>query len=309
MSPQIGFVILAHDEPRRLHRLIATLNRVYDEPPIACHNNFDLNPLTREDFPANVSFVVPYVKTGWSKWSLVDAELRALALLYESGDPDWFTFLSGADYPIRSANEVLSDLYAGEADAYLDWRPVTRSVVPPLDNEPVNPYVRHFSAPEHRYYAWRHYRAARIWVPVIKRDAGSNNGYRVGRHTTYFPFTDPLSPFGSDFKCYSGDHWFTANRRVALTLLNPTQRHIALRRYLRRRTSPEESYFHTVLRNEPGLRIDKNSRRYFRWEDGVHPQILTRDDFPRMLASGANFARKFAPNASVLDDLDGILLT
>jgi hypothetical protein len=35
--------------------------------------------------------------------------------------------------------------------------------------------------------------------------------------------------------------------------------------------------------------------------------MLDPTDLPAMLASGAHFARKFAPDAPVLDALDGVL--
>ena len=40
---------------------------------------------------------MPHVKTGWGKFSLVAAALRALELLYQSAAPDWFALLSAAD--------------------------------------------------------------------------------------------------------------------------------------------------------------------------------------------------------------------
>ena len=109
MSASIAFVLLSHREPAQLLRLVTTLNRLYDDPPIACHHDFSQCPLDTANFPGNVRFVTASIRTGWAKWSVVRAMLAALRLLYDHADPDWFILLSGADYPIRDAAAVRAE--------------------------------------------------------------------------------------------------------------------------------------------------------------------------------------------------------
>lgn len=313
MTPSIGFVILSHENPLQLRRLISRINELFGDPPIACHHDFSQCPLEQEKFPSNVKFVLPHLKTGWAKWSLVEASLRALALLYKDSPPDWFVLLSGADYPIKSGGEVLHDLTSGGADAYLDYRPATRSAIPTQDHLPCNPRLGHYANPGNIALTWRWYVGAQIWLPIlrVKKQKFSTTrhlGVRPGRFTMYLPFTSPWSPFNAEFRCYYGSQWFTGNKRVADILLNPTKIHMQLRSHLRRRAVPDECYVQTVLRNEQELRICKDTKRFVEWRGGgAHPQILALEDLPRMLASGAHFARKFAPDSPVLDDIDRIL--
>ena len=91
---RIGFVILSHRDPAQLLRLVVTLNRLYDDPPIACHHDREQSPIDPGIFPGNVRFVEPSVRTGWAKWSVVRGFLAALRLLYDHAAPDWFVLLS-----------------------------------------------------------------------------------------------------------------------------------------------------------------------------------------------------------------------
>lgn len=121
MTSAIGFVLLTHHKPHMIERLVAKLCAMFDAPPIACHHDFSKCDLRVEALPGNVSFVRPHVETAWAQFSEVEATARAIRLLYESPSaPDWFVYLSGADYPIKPARQILQDLRATSSDAYIN---------------------------------------------------------------------------------------------------------------------------------------------------------------------------------------------
>jgi hypothetical protein len=303
MSTTIGFVIVTYANPKQLLRLVRRLQRVYDNPPIVCHHDFGQCELNIDEFPKETRFVLPHEKTGWGKFVVVVAALRALELLYQKSSPDWFVLLSGSDYPTMRADNVLADLASCGGDALLDLREVP-SGPPNLPYElPENPTLQHFVSTENLALAWRRYVGFNAWFPIIRA------GPRVGRHTMYFPFEmKRWSPFDAWFKCFYGDHWFSGNSKVAHILLTPTQKHLHLRRHLRWRVVPEECYYHSVLGNSPHVKIVKATRRYSEWlGGGAHPQFLTVKDLPAMISSEAHFARKFEPNTPVLDEIDRLL--
>ena len=71
-------------------------------------------------------------------WSLVRghisvplALLKAFRLLRERDQPDWYVPLSGSDYPVRPADEIEAELSGTKFDAYLDYREILYSEVPP----------------------------------------------------------------------------------------------------------------------------------------------------------------------------------
>ena len=92
---------------------------------------------------------------------------------------------------------------------------------------PENPALKHFVLPNNLELAWRRYLGFHVWLPVVR------SGPRIGRYMFNLPFEDWRSPFDSGFKCMYGDQWFSGNSKVADILLNPTDKHMHLRRHLR----------------------------------------------------------------------------
>ena len=302
-----GFIILSHLNSRQVHRLVGILNKLYGNPPIACHHDESQTQIDRADFPSNVVFVTPTVRTGWGKFSIVEAALAALRALYLNADPDWFTLLSAADYPIAAADKVRSDLIDSGADVLIDYRELGMS------GEEANrrfgsgnPTLSHLEVEINSRMITRRYKGAQVWLPVLRRTPRM----RVGRHTISLPFDTPFHPFDADFRCYYGDQWFSGSRIAAAALLKPTRQALRLQTFLRRRAVPDECYYQSVLCNRPELKVQRDSRRYARWNGGgAHPALLGREDLDGIMASGAHFARKFAPDDPVLDLIDEMLLT
>ena len=106
MAITIGFVLLTHNNPRQAHRLVTKLNSMFDDPPIAWHHDFTSCDLPSALITSNILMVTPHIRTEWGKFSLLDAMIMALQLLFSSQQPDWFVLLSGSDYPIKSASKI-----------------------------------------------------------------------------------------------------------------------------------------------------------------------------------------------------------
>lgn len=301
----IGFVIVSHRSELQLLRLVNALNRIYDMPPIACHHDSHQSLIDQTRFPSNVRFVERPVKTGWGKWSIVRAALHGLQRLYNFCAPDWFVLLSAADYPIRPAELVLSELLNNGADAFIDFRSISDGDVAAAcratTTGALNPNLQHFGSAANRLLKKQHYTGAQIWLPKVRRDAGR---LRPARHTLHLPVGLPWAPYTPSFQCFYGDHWFTANKKVAKILLAPSPEHLRLQQHLAFRFAPDESYYQTVLCNNPSLVLHRDNKRFAEWNGGgAHPQELTETQWPKMFASGAHFARKFGEDDDLLSKL------
>ncbi len=248
---------------------------MFPDAKISCAHDFGQAPLDPGCYPTFVSFVGHYVSTRWGHISIVHAEMRALRELYEKEDPDWFVLMSGSDYPVVAADIILSELKTSPYDAYLDFREVT-SVPSSLENRDV---PHGFDRPR--------------WVPL------AYNRYIATR---------PSHPFGSNLRCFGGDNWFTANRRVARVLLDEYENGDRLIKHFSECMIPDEAFYQTVICNQPGLCVSRDNKRYADWSSGEwHPKFLDVDDLPAIAASRAHFARKFQPGAQVLSLLDRVI--
>jgi hypothetical protein len=309
----IGFVVLTHGNPRQLTRLATRLTRSYGQVPIVCHHDFDRTALDERehaDLFDRVQFVRPHVRTRWANWSLVEAFLRALRAMYARPDaPEWVVFLSGADYPVQRPSQVLADLEASGADAYLDHR-----LVDPTARLPhalsIEPKALGYMPGEGAYNRWL---VARRYYGLTLRTPGIDHSdrFRPRHFVIYDPrWTPRFAPFGAAFRCYAGSQWFTLRRSAATYLLDWDARNPWLARHYARASTPDESYVQCVLANAPALRLDANPRRFIDWMSwDRHPVTLTMEHAAAIAESGAHFARKFDPakSAELLAALDAYL--
>ncbi len=308
MTTTIGFVILSHDNPQQLRRLVQTLRRLYDDPPIAIHHDFSQSACDPSDI-AGAAFVKPHIFTRWGKFSIVRATMLALELLYTISDPDWFILLSASDYPVMPADRVRDDLASLMADALIDYRQIPQTG-PATQVPGTLPCLAPHGNDLNVRLARNRYLKAIVRIPMLRK--GSHPGvpdprhtYRIGAYTLCLPFASPASPFGDGLACYVGSQWFSGRRSVARFLLTPSDKAKHLARYLAPRPIPDEVYFHSLLVNDRRFCIDPNSRRYADWTDGGWgPHAMDHARVMKAIGMETHFARKFLPDSPELDYLD-----
>lgn len=292
MKPKVGFILLTHAKPHQIIRLVTRLNQMFDHPPIVCHHDFSKCALPLNSFPGNVSFVQPHLQTGWAEFSVVEATVRSLEQMYEGpSSPDWFVLLSGADYPVKSAAQILHDLNAGSYDAHIHFELIgTNALESDWQTQCLDRYcTKSFSFPSITKRLRPTRRLLRLKHPLLTR---------------------AFLPFSKNLRCFAGSQWFCANRRSAQYIIEFHKTKPDLATHYRKLMSTEESYFQTILANAPNLQLNNNSWRYTDWAaGGGHPKTLLFDDLPKILSSSAHFARKFDIDTDVriLNELDATI--
>ena len=305
MKPPIGFALVTHTAPAQVLRLCHRLNQMFGAPPIAVHHDFGKAALNTSHFPANVRFVQSWVNSGWGTMGVVDALMSALRLLYSPhedgwGDPDWFVSLSGADYPIQTADFILRELREASVDGFLDSREIYDSKTPYTSLRPGGDFP--FTQPAYLQLAFRRYMA----VPCLPYKLARRWDVPAERYCLTSPWlVRRLTPFHGGLRCYAGDAWMTMRRNVAHLLLGNSPLWQTLYRHFASRPSPEEAIYHTFLRNTPGIQLGADNLRYTDWRgQHAHPRTLDRNDIPLLLRSRKHFARKMPDDASFPQFLD-----
>jgi hypothetical protein len=154
--------------------------------------------------------------------------------------------------------------------------------------------------------AYERYVAIQLWLPWYSWTRRKPIKIRVGTIRSK-SLVGPLNPFSETLKCYGGSGWFTCNRKAAERLLADNADNRALLAHYSRRFASDESFPHTILCNQPDLKISKDSKRYIDWsQGGHHPKTLGIEDISRIVKSGAHFARKFdlTEGTEVFDVID-----
>lgn len=316
--PRFLYLVTAHSNPAQQSRLIAALLSASPEGQILLH----VDPTaTGAALPAAYWAGEPRVHlhpapqaVRWADFSLIEVVLAAAAWARAQIPFDWLVWISGQDYPLGTLDAFEAQLAGGTADGWMRHFPSYTHHGWPA-GEGLRRYgYAYRDVPSFPRFYWFPAAVRRAILEGIRlfdtaqslvqlRPRHRNNSAKLGlrlRHT----------PYSSDFPCVGGWSWFNLNARAVARLLDFVAARPDYVAHYRRCYCPDESFFHTILVNDPELEIANDSLRHVCWEDRPYPSnagTITRGPlFDAALASGMPFARKFDldVDAGCLDELD-----
>jgi hypothetical protein len=298
-SPRVAYVIMSHANPPQVLRLAQRLRVGSPAATVLIHHDDRHSRLDDAALEAlgGVQQVRPATRVRWGWASQLDAVLRCLERLVADVGFDWMVMLSGQDYPIRPLADIERDLAAGPYDGYVEGMKVAR---PGWTRGPIDQFTA-------RYFY--RYRPIRNPGRLLRRAVTTARPLLVLRD---MPWGIVLgrrcrAPFSPSLPCRRGSDWFSLSRRAVEAVVRAARSRPELVRHYRGTILPTESFPQTVLYAEPGLRLSGDFRRFTSWPRGeLHPRVLRLADLEEILASGADFARKFdmTVDSRVMDELD-----
>ncbi|TVU22758.1 hypothetical protein EJB05_32476, partial [Eragrostis curvula] len=211
--------------------------------------------------------------------TMVANTLHACAVLLRRGKEwDWFINLSASDYPLMTQDDILHVF----------------STLPRNVN-----FVEHTG-----YLGWKEGQRAK---PMIV-DPGL---YRSTKQDIFWVSQKRELP--TAFKLFTGSAWVGLTRDfVEYCVWGWDNLPRTLLMYYANFVSSPEGYFQTVLCNAPRFvsTVANHDLHHIQWDvpPRQHPHALALADLPRMVDSGAPFARKFPRDDPVLDAIDDHLL-
>ena len=288
-SSPVACLVLAHNDPSHVSRLRAAL----DPLPVFLHvdrrtDDATFSALT--DGLPPTSIVGPRHACGWGAFGLVAAELDGYRQVLANSDAQHIVVMSGADYPLRSSEQIAAYLASvGDRSVARFW---------PL---PFPAWGRSggFSRLRYRHWAWR-------------------------KHMIRLPIPRALP---ADVVPSGASVWKIITRRHAQAVLDVVDSRPDLVAFWRRSWCADETFIPTLLRSPlSGIDWDAESVTGEAWWigwDGTprkSPPWLTEQHFDRLRdaahqADGrpvpALFARKVSTALSgpLLDRIDGELRT
>lgn len=295
---RVAYLVISHGDPEQVLRLVGVLGEGPSAHVFVRHDRrrSRLDPGRLE--AAGGRGLNDAIGVEWGHWSYLRMLLGALERVRLELDPDWVLVVSGQDYPLRPLPEIEARLEAADHDAFLGqaWAlDTTRPPGPPADDF-------------FRRYAYTHVRAP-AWMPNLP---GRLSGLAYLRELPpplrpRLGVRSPRLPFGPGLRCWVSGDWPVLGRRALAAVLTAATARKDLMRHYRGTVAPSESFFATVLMNDPGLSVSGDDRRFVSFAPGAaRPDVLTSADTERLVSSNAHFARKFDAgiDASVLDRLD-----
>jgi len=309
---EVTYLITSYGKVAQLERLVRTLRRL-TRGRIWLRHDFSKTALPQERFEpiGDVTVLPTTTPVTWGDFSFVEAILMSLEVVENDGSYDWLVMLSGQDYPIRPLHELERYLCELDADALLeqtvDAHDSARYRRKRFDRGADLYRYRYFGIPEVMGRPVVPRRAIRrleslgavqplISVREVRRTERSVVGLRW-----------PLRPFRGLGPPYQGSNWMVLRRRAVQAALSFVGANPSYVRHYRRTFVPSESFFHTIVRNDPDLHVSTGYLHFEEWPlHASGPATLTVDALPTLRESSKYFARKFDAEVDsvVLDELD-----
>jgi len=270
-----AFLILAHDKPHQLQRLISALQH----PSFDVHVHLDIEAEADFSGLTGMRSVDSKYDISWGGFAMVEATLFLLRRARDTADYHSYTLLSGTDYPVKSNTYIDQTLSATSATRIDYWH----------DEDPswYRRYKRYF------FHDWS-YPVSRVLNGLSRRLA------RV--------LPDRSLP--EDIVPYFGSQWWTLNRDGVEAVFEFIDRRPDVVRFMRTVHIPDEMFFQTALVNaEREVPLVREPLRYLDWSARqANPKVLSWEDLDMLQKSDCLFARKFDENevSGIIEAVNGI---
>ncbi len=280
---KIAYLILVHANPRHLIRLVDRL--AFGET--RCFIHIDAKSDARQ-FAAlqtrPVDILPVRIAVHWGEFSIVEATLGLLAAaMAHPAQFDYFTLLSGADYPVQSSRAI-QDFFTRHAGT--DFIDVIKM---PSDE---------YGKPISRLTEY-HYRAGEARIPQSPRD------YR---------------PVFGEFAPYGGGAWWSLTRQSSEKILQFQYAYPHIFEFYKNTLFPDEGFFQTIIANTATATPARRSLSYADWSQKraspeeiseqhleflAQQHVCVNDEFGQ---GEILFARKFSDQRpDITDQLDVLI--
>lgn len=270
---KIAYLILAHGHYEHLTRIVNSLASYETTLFIHIDSRAEISYETlKSQFSdkAEVYFIDEPIQINWGGFSVVQGILKLLSTAIQKDHYDYFSLISGQDFPVKNNQSIHSFLEANSGAEFVNYYPLPDFSKLPDSNGGQDRYDYFWLMDELGF------EPARVFVKVqhiegIKRT-----------------FPDKWQPYG-------GSMWFTITQACAIYICEYLRSNPAIILFFKHTLISDELLIPSLLLNSPfSNAIINNNLRYITWTPGSpHPKILTMEDFPGIQESNCFFARKF----------------
>jgi len=293
---KIAYLILAHENPQHLQRLILALRTPWTRFYVHVDTKVPAGLFDGLRGEPQTVLIEDRVSACWGGYSLVQATLNLMTAAITDPEPaDWYVLLSGADYPIRSNEEIRDYLQRSNAE-HIGCMPMPS----PDGRKPL----------------------ARLETVYFEQARGQYKPIRVllsqtNRLLERFYKRNYRKALG-DIVPYAGSQWWALSRDAVQHILDFVARERDVVRFYKRALIPDEMFFQTILGNSRFRKRIRRGLTYADWSQGLkrNPLPLTHEHIdgfadPNFALDDVEgrgpcfFARKFtAGDGALLDRID-----
>lgn len=269
---KIAFVIIAHNYPEQIIRLIQSLageNQFFIHIDKRAETIFQQTQNLLQG-TSNVCLVDKRYRCYWGNFNIVNATLECLRVLCETKQEcDYVVLISGQDYPIKPLSAIELFLEKNRGQQFIEAFPLLQ------DNQWTHQTGPYQAAT--RVLNWHFFlRSRHFYLPVRRKMPNS------------------LMPYG-------GSQWWALTKECVHHLVDYVNTYPNVINYFKNTFIPDELFFQTLVCNSPFKEeVSGFNLRYIDWANPnpTPPKVLMTEDFESLKNSDCLFARKFDPDRS-----------
>ena len=275
---RIAHIILAHNEPKQIERLIKRLQHKKADFYIHVDHKSRITDFKYLEDLGQVQLVMPRIKVYWGGFSMVQAMLNSIEfVLQRSRTYDYINFLSGQDYPLKDVYAIHDFFKQNQGKIFTEFLSVNDEWTE------AKPRLTKYFLTDSPFAG--HYFIERLANTFLPKRKIPKNMIPVGR-----------------------SQWLTISSLHANHILEHLIDYPAILKYFKYTWGSDELFFQTLLYNSD-YRSDmvNDNLRLIEWESGKSsPNTFTIKDADMLLNSNKLFARKFNSHvdSKILDLLD-----
>ena len=272
-----AYLIIAHNQPQLLEMLCQLLDHPNHDIFIHVHSEakgFDFEHIKNAVKHSAVSFI-PRTAVRWGSYSLVNCEMRLLKAAAEKGEYSYYHLVSGADLPLKNAQQLYDFFEASDGREFVDIR-----------------YGKDKNWDAKMEKRIRYYYPFRDAVNVRDNIIGllENKLVKLQQKLGVNRLKDV------DKGIASGSQWFSITNDLADFVLQNGE---WVEKHFRYGGCGDELFLQMLIRDtefESRIYSDEENHianmRFIDWKRG-NPYTFKEDDFEQLVNSGYMFARKF----------------
>ncbi|MBW8190746.1 beta-1,6-N-acetylglucosaminyltransferase [Neiella marina] len=281
----IGYLLLAHETPEQLKKLIKALNvsgktkffvhidaRKPLEPYISLFSEVD-----------NVHWVENRVKVFWRGFHMVEATLLAIKAALTDPSIQRLCLLSGSSYPVFSNKQLLQKLLDSDLE-YIESPPKALK-----KGHKFYPRFANYHLFDNRY------------INPRGEELSDNSRRHINDYLKVFCQSLPEKKF--PIPVHVGSQWWALTRNTIVKMLEELDKQPAVKAFFRYSEVPDEAMFQSLVRlvcDEKSIHSEPT--HYLNWREpgqiGELPKVLDERDLGDIANSGRMFARKMHPEIS-----------
>ena len=313
----IAYMILAHNQPFQLKRLIDRLS----QPNAYFYIHIDTKTKNIDFFRTTLAgcpnvTIIATCEVNWMGYTTIDAEMDLMNLAYNSGVKfKYYVLMSGQDYPIKD-NDYINNFFNSHTNDFISYTNLD------FISEAMRNKIRQYHFRDIPYINPRNPKKIPVLVYLY-----------FGSHKYLMKFL-PRRNFYKNFVPYFGSQWFALTHDTISYIIDFVKNNPGYVRSMKFTDGPDEMFFHTIILNSDRktnvydyskysdwLKVRKDSEvftagftslRYMDWSERgkSKPAVLDESYYEILLKSKELYGRKFDEeiSAGLMDKIDATIL-